>query len=164
VVEGIAQPGGSAGNELLHTVPGQQLAPDVPPQTPSSGVSKHDGSLAAHLPAVQSSPAQQSVLAVQALPSAAQAGMALQAKVVSLVDTHSVPAQHAVFESVQSWPALKQEATHCPVAQKGVLPEQAGSSTHAPAESHTCGISPVARQRRREPGMHSPMQAPALHT
>jgi hypothetical protein len=42
VVDGIAQPNGSTAKVRPHTVPGQQLAPDVPPQTPSSGLSKHD--------------------------------------------------------------------------------------------------------------------------
>ena len=116
-MEGIVQPSGSKEYWWVHSVPGQQVTPVVPPQTPSAGASRHDVCLAAHLPAVQSRPAQQSVLAVQALPRAAQAGMALQTKALSLMEAHSLPAQQALVVAVQSWPSLKQAATHCPLAQ-----------------------------------------------
>ena len=71
--------------------PGQQVPVELPPQTPSPGVSMHVSERAAQMPAAQSSPAQQSVAVMQAFPIAAQDN-ARQAKVMpSVEDTHSLP-------------------------------------------------------------------------
>jgi hypothetical protein len=108
------------------TVPGQQASVGVPAQTPSSGFSRHASVRAAHLPPVQSSPAQQSVVELQACPRAVQAGTARHANVLPpSEDEHSLPGQHDVFGSVQFWPAARQLPTHCPLTQVGLPPVQA---------------------------------------
>jgi hypothetical protein len=91
VLDGIAHPSDEDPITVPHTVPGQQVTAEVPAQTPSSGSSKQVSLRATHLPPVQSSPAQQSVVAVQAFPSAVQ-DTARQVEVLPpSADTHSVP-------------------------------------------------------------------------
>jgi hypothetical protein len=143
------------------TVPGQHLSAGVPAQTPSSGFSKQAWGRATHLPSLQSSPAQQPMVVLQVCPRGMHAGTARHANVLpSSEDTHSLPWQHAVLGSVQSWPVSRQLATHCPPAQVGLAPVQACSSIHTAAWLQAWVVS---WPQRRLPGVHSPVQVPALH-